>query len=151
MTVDDSEDRTSLGDLHILLVEDEAIISFLLEDMLMELGCRNVRPVSGIQEALDAIAERPPDVAVLDVNLAGEEVFPVAEKLQAFGTPFIFTTGYGRDGLPAVWADTPVIQKPFRADTLAAALAAVVKRCEHPNTENQNSSFSSESDEHGTT
>jgi DNA-binding NtrC family response regulator len=126
MTADGSDHRAKLGDLTILLVEDEAIISFLLEDMLTELGCRDVRPVGGIAEALTAISERLPDVAVLDVNLAGEEVFPVAQKLKSFGVPFIFTTGYGRDGLPTAWADVPVIQKPFRADTLAAALADVV-------------------------
>jgi CheY-like chemotaxis protein len=126
MTDEIGDRDTVLADLKILIVEDEAIIAFLLEDMLVELGCRDVRLAADVEEALDAIAERQPDVAVLDVNLAGVEVFPVADKLKAGGIPFVFTTGYGRDGLPAHWADTPVVQKPFRAVVLAAALTAVV-------------------------
>jgi CheY-like chemotaxis protein len=124
---DDAGDRTSeLAELDILIVEDEAIIAFLLEDMLVELGCNNVRLAADLDEALEAIAERTPDVAVLDVNLDGVEVFPVAEKLRHDGIPFVFTTGYGRDGLPSAWADTPVVQKPFRAVVLAAALTEAV-------------------------
>lgn len=125
---DESADqfKSLLGRLNVLIVEDEAIISFLIEDMLLELGCGSVTNVAGIPEALSAIDESCPDVAVLDVNLDGQEVYPVAERLKACGVPFVFTTGYGSDGLKPEWAHTPVVQKPFRADMLAKALLAVL-------------------------
>ncbi|MEZ5786177.1 MAG: response regulator [Xanthobacteraceae bacterium] len=125
---DDSADQLKplLERLNVLIVEDEAIISFLIEDMLLELGCGNVVNVAGILEALAAIDEGRPDVAVLDVNLDGVEVYPVAEKLKAVGVPFVFTTGYGNEGLKPEWAQTPVVQKPFRADMLAKALLSVL-------------------------
>lgn len=125
---DDSADqlRPLLERLNVLIVEDEAIISFLIEDMLLELGCGNVVNVAGILEALAAVDEGRPDVAVLDVNLDGVEVYPVAEKLKSMGVPFVFTTGYGSEGLKPEWAKTPVVQKPFRADMLANALLAVL-------------------------
>ena len=125
---DDSADQLKplLERLNVLIVEDEAIISFLIEDMLLELGCGNVVNVAGILEAFSAIEEGRPDVAVLDVNLDGVEVYPVAEKLKAISVPFVFTTGYGSEGLKPEWAQTPVVQKPFRADMLAKALLAVL-------------------------
>ncbi|EJW12227.1 Response regulator [Rhodovulum sp. PH10] len=116
----------SFDRLNVLVVEDEAIISFLIEDMLREFGCAGVTNVAGVAEALAAIAEQRPDVAVLDVNLDGEEVYPVAERLKAEGVPFVFTTGYGVDGLAPAWAHRPVVQKPFRAEMLARALSAVL-------------------------
>jgi CheY-like chemotaxis protein len=128
MMTDESADqlKSLLDRLNVLIVEDEAIISFLIEDMLLELGCRSVTNVAGILEAFSALDEGRPDVAVLDVNLDGQEVYPVAERLQAIGIPFVFTTGYGSDGLKPKWAHMPVVQKPFRADMLARALLAVL-------------------------
>jgi CheY-like chemotaxis protein len=125
---DESADqfKSLLGRLNVLIVEDEAIISFLIEDMLLELGCGSVTNVASIPEALSAIDEGCPDVAVLDVNLDGQEVYPIAEGLKACGVPFVFTTGYGSDGLKPEWAHVPVVQKPFRADMLAKALLAVL-------------------------
>ena len=125
---DESADQFKilLGRLNVLIVEDEAIISFLIEDMLLELGCLSVTNVAGIPEALSAIDEGCPDVAVLDVNLDGQEIYPIAERLKSSGVPFVFTTGYGSDGLKPEWAHMPVVQKPFRADMLAKALLAVL-------------------------
>jgi CheY-like chemotaxis protein len=125
---DESSDQFKLllGRLNVLIVEDEAIISFLIEDMLLELGCRSVTNVAGIPEAMSAIDEGRPDVAVLDVNLDGQEVYPIAERLKSCNVPFVFTTGYGSDGLRPEWANMPVVQKPFRADMLAKALLAVL-------------------------
>jgi CheY-like chemotaxis protein len=113
---------TVLRGLDILLVEDEAIIALMVEDLLAELGCARVRHASRIGEALKLIEERRPQAAILDVNLNGEAVFPVAERLDATGIPFVFTTGYERDIVPPRWRDRPFVQKPIESDSLAAAL-----------------------------
>jgi CheY-like chemotaxis protein len=118
--------RQPLSGLHALVVEDETMIFLLIEDMLREMGCASVAHATDIREALMHVESRRPDFAVLDVNLAGEQVYPVAERLDAIGVPFAFATGYGRIGMPERWASRPVIQKPFRQETLAAALAAIV-------------------------
>lgn len=102
------------------------MISLLVEDMLRDLGCAGVQHATDVREALASLKNRRPDFAVLDVNLAGEQVYPVAERLDAIGVPFAFATGYGRAGMPDRWASRPVIQKPFRQETLAAALTAIV-------------------------
>jgi CheY-like chemotaxis protein len=130
MMSDDNADPSlpNFDRLNVLIVEDEAIISFLIEDMLRELGCSVVRNVAGIDEALTALDEERPDVAVLDVNLDGVEVYPVAERLRERGVPFVFTTGYGADGLAPAWAHMPVVQKPFRSEMLARALEAVLAK-----------------------
>jgi CheY-like chemotaxis protein len=106
----------------ILVVEDETIVSFLIEDMLDELGCRTVWQAGGVSEALALLDERRPDAVVLDANLSGEFAFPIAARLAEMNVPFVFATGYGRSGIPNEWASRPVIQKPFTRDTLEAAL-----------------------------
>ena len=111
-----------LAGLKILVVEDEAIISFLIEDMLLSLGCASVMHAGAVKQALIALAEQTPDAAVLDVNLAGEPGYAIAEKLEEGGVPFVFATGYGEGGLPARWREKPVIQKPFTLESLEAAL-----------------------------
>ena len=102
----------------ILVVEDEPFIALTLEDMLDELGFALAGTVSQVSEALDLIAREPIDCALLDVNLGSEKIDPVADLLAARNCPFIFTTGYGRSGIPQGHADRPVLQKPFRMDDL---------------------------------
>lgn len=106
----------------VLVVEDETIISFLLEDMLADIGCHVLGQASGVQQAFDLLREQRPDIAVLDVNLRGEMIYPFAERLEVEGIPFVFTTGYGAVGLPERWARWPIIQKPFQIGALVAAL-----------------------------
>lgn len=119
----------SLEGLNILIVEDEAAVSFLVEDMLQDLGCTAVRHASSVHEALAILEQnRHPDCAVLDVNLRDELAYPVAEKLDRMEIPFIFATGYGRKGIPADWLIKPVVQKPFDAGNLCAALNVVLAR-----------------------
>lgn len=115
-----------LQGLTALVVEDETLIFLLIEDMLRELGCAEVQHASGVVEALAMLDEQLPDLAVLDVNLAGEAAFPVATRLSEANIPFVFATGYGRQGVPREWAPKPIIQKPFRIETLAAALRGVL-------------------------
>ena len=125
MVQSDSSKRL-LDGLSVLVVEDEAIISFLLEDMLGELGAAQIRHAGSVGAALKALDDKMPDLAVLDVNLGGERVYPVAERLDAAGVAFVFTTGYGRSGIEPQWHARVVVQKPFNVDTMAAALKSVV-------------------------
>jgi DNA-binding NtrC family response regulator len=111
-----------LANRDVLLVEDETMISFLIEDMLAAMGAGTVRHAARIDKALALIAEKVPAVAVLDVNIAGELVFPVAERLEQARVPFFFMTGYGRGGVDARWAAYEVLQKPFTPVDFEAAL-----------------------------
>ncbi|HEY5289834.1 MAG TPA: response regulator [Caulobacteraceae bacterium] len=114
---------TDLEGRRVLLVEDEAMIAMLLEDMLGDLGCHVVGPAYALAPALALAAGSDPiDVAILDVNLAGRPVFEVADALRARRVPMIFSTGYGETGLRDVDQGAPVLGKPFRAGELAAAL-----------------------------
>jgi CheY-like chemotaxis protein len=108
--------------LNILVVEDETLVSFLVEDLLRELGCADVWHAGRVDDALDLLSSRKPDAAILDVNLGGELVYPVAERLQADAVPLVFATGYGRGGVPEPWNERPVLRKPFGVDELASAL-----------------------------
>jgi len=119
--------NSPLKDRRVLVVEDEVIISFLIQDLLEELGCAAVWQASNVQGALDILKDRVPDLAVLDVNVNGELVYPVAEQLDKVRVPYIFTTGYGRAGLPEKWMNKPVLQKPYNVDVLYAALNEIFK------------------------
>lgn len=111
----------------ILVVEDESLVAMLLETILEDMGCATLGPVSTIDEALAVIADGSPfDGALLDVNVAGKEVFPVAAALKERGVPFVFSTGYGEGGLPEEWRGHPTIQKPFTEDAVQQALMRVL-------------------------
>lgn len=107
----------------VMVVEDESLVAMLLETILHDLGCDVVGPVSNIGDGLRAVAgETTLDAAVLDVNVAGQEVFPIAEALKARGIPFVFSTGYGESGLPDHWRGHPTVQKPFTDAAIRDAL-----------------------------
>lgn len=107
----------------ILIVEDDPIIGMMLQDMLEEIGCRHVGPAGSVAAAL-ALLEATPDVdgALLDCNLAGEKVWPVADRLLARRLPFVFSTGYGEAGVAARFAGAPVLAKPYSVSALERAL-----------------------------
>ena len=112
----------------VLVVEDETMIAMLLEDMLVDLGCAVVGPAHGLDDALVlANGGAGIDAALLDVNLAGRPVFPLADALRAKGVPVIFSTGYGETGLRQIDAGAPVLQKPFKIADLARALEEAMK------------------------
>ncbi len=116
-------DAVTLKGRRILVVEDELMIAMLVEDMLADLGCVVVGPAHTLDAALKLVeSEGQIDAALLDVNLAGQPVFPVADALRARRVPPIFSTGYGEAGLRESDAGAPVLQKPFRAGDLARAL-----------------------------
>jgi CheY-like chemotaxis protein len=114
---------TDLAGRRVLLVEDETVVALMVEDMLEDLGCLLAGSVASLDKALEAAASLEADVALLDVNLGGQEIFPVAERLQARGIPAVFATGYGSAGLPERWRDSAVLAKPFVIEDLRAALA----------------------------
>ena len=111
----------------MLLVEDEFLVSLIVDEVLSEAGCIVVGPFARVAEALIAARTEDVDVAVLDVNVAGEMVFPVAHALEARGTPFLFVTGYGQAALPRDRADWEACTKPFQPRQLLERLARKVQ------------------------
>jgi CheY-like chemotaxis protein len=111
--------------LRILIVEDEMLVAMNIEDMLLDLGHEVAGLASRLAGAVSLAKEATLDAAMLDVNLAGEASFPVADVLVERGIPFLFATGYGINGIEERYRDRPVLQKPFRASELAAALDAL--------------------------
>jgi len=114
-----------LNGRRVLVVEDESLVAMLLETILEDMECIPVGPASNIDDG-EAMARDTIDLdaALLDVNVAGRQVFPVAEALRARGVPFVFSTGYGEGGLPEEWRGEATIQKPF---TEAAVRDALMK------------------------
>jgi len=110
----------------VLLVEDEYLIRMLLEDMLADLGYGIAAAVGTIAEASELAATGEFNVAILDVNLDGQEIYPVAEILAKRGLPFIFVTGYGKGSLSEPYSGRPALQKPFQAEQLKTALAGLL-------------------------
>ena len=114
--------ESDLNGLRILVVEDEAAISLLLEDMLLDFGCEVIGPAARLSAALEAVAREQVDLAILDVNVAGEPIYPVAEALARRSIPFVFSTGYGSAGIRDAFRDRPVLQKPFAQNDLKQKL-----------------------------
>jgi CheY-like chemotaxis protein len=117
-----------LASRRILVVEDEPLVAMLEEDLLLEAGAEIVGPATSVAQALTLIGDGDLDGAVLDVNLGEETAFPVAERLAELGVPFVFVTGYGRQGLSERYAYRPVIRKPFRPQEFAKDVAMALMR-----------------------
>jgi DNA-binding response OmpR family regulator len=115
-----------LVDRRVLVVEDESMIAMLIEDMLSDHGAVVVGPAKRLDAALALAASEAVDLAVLDLNLAGQAVYPVAEALSARGVPFLFMTGYGQLGIAERWRERPSLAKPFRPSQLADALRGLL-------------------------
>jgi CheY-like chemotaxis protein len=122
MTSTPGRDDTARQSKRVLIVEDELMIRMLLEDMLSELGYSIAAEAGRIDEALEAAKTAEFDLAILDVNLNGQTIAPVAEALVARGMPFVFATGYGERGLPEAYRDRPTLKKPFEMDGLSRML-----------------------------
>ena len=122
------EPSAELDGVRVLVVEDEALVAMLIEDALLDLGCVVIGPAPGVADALRLLEDEAIDAALLDINLSGEMVFPVADRLAADGVPFVFSTGYGTAGLADHHRDRPVLQKPYNPAKLEAALSAVLGR-----------------------
>lgn len=119
----------ALGGLRVLVVEDSALIALELETALRVRGAEVIGPFARLEAAQAAIARRVPDAALLDIDLDGVPVFPLADMLAAAGVPLIFATGYEpRLVLPSRFAAFPVLSKPYRGEEAAAALARLGPR-----------------------
>ena len=111
----------------VLVVEDEWLISVMLVEFLEEFGCK-VATSSRLDDALERARALPLDFAVLDINLAGNLSYPVADVLISRNIRFMFATGYGSAGLPERLQDVPVLSKPFRKEELSAAMHLAMQR-----------------------
>jgi CheY-like chemotaxis protein len=115
-------DATPLSGLKVLVVEDEAIIALMVEDLLGDMGCEVVGTAGELSQAF-AMAERCVfDCAILDVNLGGQRIDPFVDLLKARGSPFIFATGYGVQGVREEDRAWPVLLKPINGPRLGEAL-----------------------------
>ena len=106
----------------VLLVEDEVMIRMMVADMLGELGYIIAGEADDIDEAVRLVQTTDFDIAILDVNVNGRVISPVAEAVTLRGLPFVFATGYGSSGLPEKFRDVPTLQKPFQMATLQRAI-----------------------------
>ena len=110
----------------VLLVEDEAILRMLLEDMIEDLGYELAGSAGSLEEATGLVATLPRiEAAIIDVNLGGVASFPLADELRIRQVPFLFSTGYGADGIPERFRDVPLLGKPYRRDDIRQALAGL--------------------------
>ena len=118
-------ERTSGGS--VFLVEDEVMIRMMVADMLEELGYHVAAEAGEINEAIRLVQCTEFDIAILDVNVNGKVITPVAELIKARTRPFIFATGYGSSGLPEQYRDRPALQKPFQLETLARVMDSTLR------------------------
>lgn len=112
----------------ILVVEDEYLIRMLLEDMLAEIGYVVAGAAGSIKEASEFAEKGDFDLAILDVNLDGEQIFPVADIIARKNLPFVFVTGYGERSLPDPYRGHPTLQKPFQREALQSLLTSLIKK-----------------------
>jgi CheY-like chemotaxis protein len=117
-----------MGQHHsVFLVEDEVMIRMMVSEMLEELGYSIAAEAGDIDEAVRLVQCTEFDIAILDVNVNGKVISPVAEAVQLRNRPFVFATGYGVQGLPEKFRDRPTLQKPFQVETLARVIESTLR------------------------
>lgn len=114
--------------LRVLIVEDEALVAMMIEDIVLDLGHQVTAIAGRLDEGLRLARDVDVDVAVVDMNLNGLRTDAIAAILQERGIPIVFATGYGAAGVADAWTHYPVLQKPFQPHSLADAIARVTKR-----------------------
>jgi len=119
---------SALKGTRILVLEDEAVLAFALEDMLLDLGCEVVGPALRLSDAFSLMEKEQLDVAVLDVNVGGDRSYGVAEGLERRGVPFIFATGYGAEGIELQQTGVRVLPKPYRVHDLESELIRLLQK-----------------------
>jgi len=108
----------------ILIVEDEPLIAMMLEDFLESLGHSVAATCDSVAGALKKVEDGGFDLAILDVNLKGENVWPVASRLRECNVPFVIATGGHVDPPPPEFNNAPVIEKPYTVDRVTPAINA---------------------------
>lgn len=116
-----------LAGKRVLIVEDELLVALLIEDILIEFGCNTFGPCGTLEKALAAASSETLDLAVLDINLAGERAYPVAEALERRNIPFLFVSGYGDEAIPEGHETWKVCAKPFKTKDLTRMLEAALR------------------------
>lgn len=119
---------SGLAGLRVLIVEDEALVAFALEDMLQQLGCAIVGPAMRLADALALVESEAVDAAVLDVNIAGDRSYSLAETLDGRGVPYLFATGYGHEGVELRGTGARVLAKPYRQHEIESELLRLMER-----------------------
>lgn len=112
---------SALAGRHVLIVEDEMIVALDLSDLVERLGCTSVL-AGRVGKAIQLATSQRFDVAILDLNVAGEPVYPVADELRRRATPFVIASGYGADGIEAAYRDGPLLCKPYSSREIEGAL-----------------------------
>jgi CheY-like chemotaxis protein len=118
--------RTTTEGLRILLIEDEPIVAVLAEDLLDAIGCTVVTTAGSVADAEAAIASHSFDIAMVDINLGGEDGLIAADALKARQIPYLVTTGYDTRDSAHAHASAPVLTKPYSLADLEAALLRCV-------------------------
>jgi len=109
----------------VLVAEDEMLVAMMLEDVVQRAGFR-VLLTARLGQGLELAATESIDCAILDINLAGEDSFPLAAELRLRSVPFVFASGYGSDGLPDEYLDVGVLLKPYSVKHIEDALARML-------------------------
>lgn len=121
-------DTGALAHRLVLIVEDEYFLADDMAQVLRKLGAQVVGPAPSTDQALALLADGSVDAAILDINLKGQMVFPVADALREQGVPFVFATGYDAAAVPELYKDVPRWEKPFKPEDLARALPGIVQK-----------------------
>ena len=111
----------------VLMVEDEAYLAMALEDLLTDEGYR-VIGAARLSDAIDIADHEHVDVALLDINLQGEAVYPLATRLRECGVPFAFASAYSKDTIPADFQDCELVRKPYTSERIIEAVESMVER-----------------------
>jgi DNA-binding response OmpR family regulator len=114
--------------LRVLVVEDEMLLAMVMEDTLLDFGCDVVGPVARVADGVRIANSERLDGAILDINLAGATVYPIARELAQRNIPFMFVSGYGEDNLPQEWRNRPRLQKPVDPRDLTQRMESAFRK-----------------------
>jgi CheY-like chemotaxis protein len=125
---DADSDVDALRGLHVLVVEDNGLLCCVLEETLRDAGCEVVGPFARLPDAVEAVVTRHIDLALLDINVRGQLVSPLAEQLRERGVPFLLTSAYQPADLPRTLQSAAQLRKPYTDSDLLENLASVIAR-----------------------
>jgi CheY-like chemotaxis protein len=127
---DGEPDFDVLKGLNVLVVEDNGLLCYVLEEALREAGCEVIGPYARLPEALDAALDAPIDVALLDINIRGELISPVTDRLTQRGVPFVLTSAYRPSELPLALQSASQLRKPYTSTDVLERIAAIAGKVE---------------------